>query len=113
MTRIHPCAAALAVAFGLAATPLAASAEILLIERVAREAPVALPARGLSMAQVQSRFGAPTSRLEPRGGQKPQWPVIHRWSYPQFTVYFEKDKVIDAVLNRAAPTEVGPKPPIR
>jgi hypothetical protein len=113
MTRIHLRAAALAVAFCLVAAPLAATAEILLIERVAREAPLALPARGLSMAQVQARFGAPASRLEPRGGQKPQWPVIHRWSYPAFTVYFEKDKVIDAVLNQAAPTEIGPKPPIR
>lgn len=113
MTRIHLRAAALAVAFCLAATPLAATAETLLVERVQQETRTALPARGLSMAQVQARFGAPASRLEPRGGQKPQWPVIHRWSYPAFTVYFEKDKVIDAVLNQAAPTEIGPKPPIR
>jgi len=33
--------------------------------------------------------------------------------YPQFTVYFEKQKVIDVVANQADPNEIGPKPPIR
>jgi len=28
-------------------------------------------------------------------------------------VYFEKNKVIDAVANKAGPDELGPKPPIR
>lgn len=112
-TRLHMQSAVLPVALGLVLASGAVGAETLLVERVQQETRVALPARGLSMAQVQARFGAPASRLEPRGGQKPQWPVIHRWSYPAFTVYFEKDKVIDAVLNQAAPTEIGPKPPIR
>lgn len=89
-----------------------APAETLLIERIAGETG-ALPARGQSMAQVQSRFGAPAQRLDPRGGQKRQWPTINRWSYPNFVVYFEKNKVIDAVAVRADAREVGPKPPIR
>lgn len=97
---------------GLFALPVAASAETLLIERV-QEEPMALPARGLTMAQVQARFGAPSDRLDPRGGQKRQWPTINRWQYPNFVVYFERDKVIDAVAVRADPTEVGPKAPIR
>ncbi len=42
------------------------------------------------MAQVEARFGAPSSRMDPRGGQKRQWPTINRWVYPQFTVYFER-----------------------
>lgn len=91
----------------------AVSAETLLIERVQEENQSALPSRGMSMAQVEARFGAPTDRLDPRGGQKRQWPTINRWSYPGFTVYFEKNKVIDAVANKADATEVGPKPPIR
>lgn len=91
----------------------AASAETLLVERVQHEPTAALPARGLSMAQVQARYGAPTQRLDPRGGQKRQWPTINRWVYPGFTVYFERDKVIDAVANQAVATEIGPKPPIR
>ena len=91
----------------------AASAETLLIDRVQQENKAALPTRGMTMAQVQARFGAPADHLDPRGGQKHQWPTINRWSYPGFTVYFEKDKVIDAVANKADETEIGPKPAIR
>lgn len=90
----------------------AASADTLLIERV-REEPAPLPARGMSMGQVEARFGAPADRLDARGGQKRHWPTINRWRYPGFVVYFEKDKVIDAVAIKADPTETGPKPPIR
>lgn len=87
-------------------------AETLLIERVKEENQSAMPARGHTMAQVESRFGAPSARMAPRGGQKRQWPTIHRWVYPTFTVYFENSKVIDAVANQAGPGEIGPKPPI-
>ncbi|TDK23326.1 hypothetical protein E2F46_10360 [Luteimonas aestuarii] len=102
--------AALGVAL-LGAAPLA-FADTLLIER-SQAATVPMPARGMTMQQVEARFGAPASRLDPRGGQKRQWPTINRWSYPQFTVYFERDRVIDAVVNQASPEEVGPKPAIR
>ena len=94
------------------ALPGLASAETLLIERVQEET-MALPARGMSMDQVQASFGAPADRLDPRGGQKRQWPTINRWRYPNFVVYFEKNKVIDAVAVQADPSEAGPKPPIR
>jgi hypothetical protein len=87
-------------------------AETLLIDRVKQES-AAMPARGMRVADVVKRFGAPSDRLKPAGGQKRQWPAIQRWVYPQFTVYFEHGRVIDAVANKAAPTEVGPKPPIR
>ncbi|MFC7300249.1 hypothetical protein [Cognatiluteimonas weifangensis] len=96
--------------FALAGT---ATAETLLIDRVQQENPAALPTRGMTMAQVEARFGAPAGRLEPRGGQKRQWPTIHRWSYPAFTVYFEHGHVIDAVANQADAAEIGPKPAIR
>ena len=90
-----------------------ASAEKLLIERVQEENKAALPARGMTMTQVEAKYGAPSERLDPRGDQKRQWPTINRWVYPTFTVYFEKSKVIDAVANKADETEVGPKPPVR
>ncbi len=90
-----------------------ASADTLLVERVQQEPGAQLPARGMGMADVEARFGAPTEKLEPRGGQKRQWPAIHRWVYPAFTVYFERSKVIDAVANRATAGEIGPKPAIR
>lgn len=101
-----PAAALLAIAGS-------ASADVLLIERVEAQSQVALPARGLSMRQVEQQFGAPSDRLDARGGQKSQWPTIHRWVYPQFTVYFEQDRVVNAVLNQATANETGPKPAIR
>lgn len=90
-----------------------ASAETLLIDRAQQKPAAALPLRGDSMSQVESRYGAPQEKLDPRGGQKRQWPTIHRWVYPAFTVYFEKSKVIDVVANQADANEIGPKPPIR
>lgn len=89
-----------------------AGAETLLIDRVQQER-MPMPSRGMSMADVEARFGAPSERLDPRGGQKRQWPTINRWVYPGFVVYFEKNRVIDAVANQAMATETGPKPPIR
>ena len=84
--------------------------DTLLVERVQQE-PGNLPGRGMSMAQVEARFGAPSDRLEPRGGQKHAWPTINRWTYPTFVVYFERTKVIDVVMNKADQNEIGPKPP--
>lgn len=96
----------------LVAAP-AAMADTLLIERAQEKPATALPIRGETASQVEARFGAPQERLDPRGGQKRQWPTINRWVYPAFTVYFEKQRVIDVVANQAAPNEIGPKPPIR
>ncbi|PPT98467.1 hypothetical protein [Xanthomonas arboricola] len=90
-----------------------ASADTLLVDRAQQKPAAALPLRGDSMRQVEGRYGAPQEKLEPRGGQKRQWPTIHRWVYPAFTVYFEKSKVIDVVANKADANEIGPKPPIR
>jgi hypothetical protein len=87
--------------------------DTLLIERVQQENKSAMPARGMSMQEVEKRYGAPTSKLDPRGGQKRAWPTINRWTYPTFTVYFEKNHVIDAVAIKADANEVGPKPAIR
>ncbi|WP_457097744.1 hypothetical protein [Lysobacter sp. P5_B9] len=85
----------------------------LLIERVQEENKAAMPVRGQTMAEVEAKYGAPTEKLDPRGGQKRQWPTINRWMYPSFTVYFEKSRVIDVVANKADAEEIGPKPPIK
>ena len=95
-----------------AAVPFA-HADTLLVDRVKQETGIPKPVRGMSMQQVERTFGAPQTRLDPRGGQKSQWPTINRWVYPAFTVYFEKQRVIDVVARQASPDEVGPKPPIR
>jgi hypothetical protein len=94
----------------LAASAAAAvHAETLLVERVQQERGATMPARGITMAQVEQQFGAPSSKLTPAGGDAPTHPVINRWAYDRFTVYFERDRVVDSVLNRASATEIGPK----
>jgi hypothetical protein len=100
----------LLVAVGSLTPTVESRADVLLVDRVKAPIVVEVPPRGMAMTEVEARWGAPSSKLEPRGGQKPQWPVIRRWVYPQFTVYFERDRVIDAVANKASPEEIGPKP---
>ena len=99
--------------FALLALAGAVSAETLLVDRVKEESKTAMPARGQTMAQVEAKYGTPSEKLDPRGGQKRQWPTINRWVYPAFTVYFEKSRVIDVVANKADETEIGPKPPVK
>lgn len=61
---------------------------------VVREVP-GMPARGTTMAEVESRLGSPQAR-HPAIGEPP----ISRWVYPEFTVYFEHDRVIHSVRRR-------------
>ena len=53
------------------------------------------PRRGTTMEAVRSRFGTP-EQTRPAVGEPP----ITRWVYPDFTVYFERDRVIHAVARR-------------
>src|SRR5215471_7842550 len=85
-----------------------AHAEVLLMDRVKQERGMNAPARGMSMAQVEARFGAPQSKLDPRGGDTRLHPTINRWVYPEYTVYFEHDRVINSVMNKG-PNETGLK----
>lgn len=55
---------------------------------------VQLPGRGMTMEMVQSRFGDALNK-EPAVGQPP----ISKWTYSSFTVYFESEYVIHAVVN--------------
>jgi hypothetical protein len=87
-----------------------AKADNLLIQRVANEQGVSLPKRGSSMAQVQSKFGAPQQKIAAVGGGSKRTPPITRWIYPAFSVYFENSHVVDAVLNKADANEMGPVP---
>lgn len=54
-----------------------------------------LPQRGLAMERVEKSWGAPTDRIVPVGE-----PPIARWIYDDFTVYFEHQNVIHAVVHR-------------
>lgn len=54
---------------------------------------VELPGRGMSMVAVEARFGQPLER-----GAEVGQPPISRWVYNDFTVYFEYQYVIHAVM---------------
>lgn len=73
--------------------------DVLLMEKV-RRAEAAVPRNGLPMDQVEARFGVPINRVAPVGD-----PPISRWIYDDFTVYFEHDKVIHAVVK--PPEQIG------
>ncbi len=83
----------LGLAFGSAAA-LAAAETLVVDDQVqVRESSVARPGRGLSMSEVESRFGAPATRHPAVGA-----PPITRWDYPGFAVFFEHDRVIHTVV---------------
>ena len=70
-----------------------------------RDSQVDRPKRGLTMDEVEKRFGAPATRHPAVGGSSQQQPPITRWDYNGFTVVFERDRVIDAVVTGgSAPT---------
>ena len=103
----------LGLGIGLVAGVNMLHADTLLLKRVQEERGMHVPHRGMTMKQVQQEFGTPTSKMKPAGGDAPKHPVIYRWVYPKFTVYFERNIVIDSVATRATPTEHGPLRPTR
>ena len=68
-----------------------------------KETDVTTPARGMTMNQVASKFGAPVTKV-PAVGKPP----ISRWEYPGFVVYFESNYVIDSVIGSVAPNGTAP-----
>ena len=86
-----------------------AMADTLLVDRVKSERNLSTPRRGMTMAQVERNFGAPSDKLSPAGGDTSLHPTINRWVYPNYIVYFERDHVINSVAQRATPNEIGPK----
>jgi hypothetical protein len=58
-----------------------------------KESTVPTPTRGMTMDEVQSKFGDPASKVPAVGA-----PPISRWEYPGFVVYFEHDHVIHSVV---------------
>ena len=83
----------------LLATVLAsglAGAETIAVDNgiAVKQSDVPTPTRGMTMDEVAGKFGAPATKV-PAVGQPP----ISRWDYPGFTVFFEKDRVIHAVVD--------------
>lgn len=64
---------------------------------------IVLPGRGMTMTDVEEKFGIPLQKFPEVGD-----PPIIRWVYPDFTVYFEYHYVINAVPNHLAPRPAAP-----
>ena len=112
-TNTLPAMAVLAAALGFACAQPAGAAQSthgdnLLIHRVQQEKGMNLPARGMTMAQVERNYGAPMRKLTPRGGDTKKQPQINRWDYSKFIVYFEHSHVIHSVLNTPAGNNTHP-----
>jgi len=54
---------------------------------------VSRPKSGFTMSQVEAKFGQAESKSGPVGQ-----PPITTWKYPDFTVYFEYNRVIYSVI---------------
>lgn len=88
---------------GLLLTITTAQADVLSIADPRYDVPnsnagVLRPTQGMSMTQVEAKFGAPTNKL-PAVGEPP----ISRWQYSDFEVFFEYDKVIHSVVKHEEP----------
>lgn len=57
-----------------------------------------LPGKGMTKAAVARAFGNPVKKHAPVGGGTPQQPPITRWDYSGFSVFFEYNHVVDAVM---------------
>lgn len=91
--------AALAAAGALGAVSARAETVVINHEVTVEPSTIARPHRGMRMQEVERKFGAPSKR-HPTVGKPP----ITRWDYPQFSVFFEGDRVIHSVV-------VGDHPP--
>ena len=79
---------------GCAAASTALADTIVVNDQVQmRASPIDRPKRGSTMAEVEKHFGAPVTRHPTVGS-----PPITRWDYNGFSVVFERDRVIDAVV---------------
>ena len=87
-------------AIGLAVTGFAAAETLVLDDHVVvKQTSVQTPRRGSTMSQVEQKFGAPVERHPTVSDPgRPGQPPITRWDYSGFSVFFERDKVIDSVV---------------
>jgi hypothetical protein len=93
----------LALLGGLAATGIAAAETIVVDDQVmVKKSSIETPKRGSTMTQVEARFGAPAEKHPAVSDPgRPGQPPITRWDYNGFSVFFERDRVIDSVATGA------------
>jgi hypothetical protein len=116
---MHTRILAVALLCGGAAISAAVAETVVVNDQVqVADSQVNRPKRGSTMGEVEKQFGAPVSR-HPTVGKPP----ITRWDYSGFSVVFERDRVIDAVVTSgdamppapaaasdAAPVSASPAP---
>jgi hypothetical protein len=93
----------LIIALALLAAAGTAAADVLAVPETSARSSVTLPAKGVTMAAVEKKYGMPASKRPAVGGDSPKHPPITRWDYEGFSVIFENDRVIDAVIPGAPP----------
>jgi hypothetical protein len=73
-----------------------ATAETVIIDGQVQleQSSVARPGRGITMHDVEAKFGTPERRY-PAVGKPP----ITRWDYPSFSVFFEYNRVVHSVVH--------------
>ena len=57
-----------------------------------------LPGKGMTKSAVAREFGPPMKKHAPVGGGSRAQPPITRWDYESFSVFFEYNHVVDAVV---------------
>ena len=89
----------LAMLCSFAVTGAAVAETIVVDDQVmVKQTSIERPKRGSTMTQVEARFGAPVERHAAVSSPgRPGQPPITRWDYAGFAVFFEHDRVIDAV----------------
>lgn len=81
---------------------VSAVSDVLLINVIENEpvnsaAGLLRPTHGMTMDQVEAKFGAPVMKYATVGQ-----PPITRWNYEQFSVYYEFNIVLHTVVNKPA-----------
>lgn len=77
---------------------LAVQADVITLPEGDATTPVSKPAKGITMKAVEQQFGAPSKKYPAVGGGSARQPPITRWDYAGFSVFFEHDHVVDAVV---------------
>ena len=87
----------LTAALLLGTTAAQAEPTRIFVSEQAADAQMQMPSRGESTNGVRQTYGNPVTARGPVGN-----PPISIWSYEQFTVYFERDRVIHSVPHHKA-----------
>jgi hypothetical protein len=93
----------IALLLALVAAPLHAETLMVGDQMQVKATTMDVPGRGMSMSQVEAKYGAPGQKHAAVGD-----PPITRWDYDGFSVYFEREYVIHSVVPASPPVVAPP-----